>query len=50
MFSKGAPPENQRLRRWWTFPAQLKLNIYRVRGPKNELCDWLSPENFDKKI
>ena len=48
-FLKGAPPENRKLRRWWTFLAQLKLNIYRVPGLKNELCDWLSPENFDGK-
>ena len=49
-FLKGAPPENRKLRRWWTFLAQLKLNIYRVPGLKNELCDWLSRENFDEKI
>ena len=49
MFLKGALPENQKLRRWWTFPAQLKLNIYRVPGLKNELCDWLSRENFNDK-
>ena len=49
-FLKGAPPENPKLRRWWTVLAQLKLNIYRVPGLKNELCDWLSRENFDEKI
>ena len=49
-FLKGAPPENRKLRRWWMFLAQLKLNIYRVLGLKNELCDWLSRENFDEKI
>ena len=49
-FLRGAPPENRKLRHWWTFLAQLKLNIYRVPGLKNELCDWLSHENFDKKI
>ena len=49
-FLKGAPPENRKLRRWWTFLAQLKLNIYRVPGLKNELCHWLSRENFDEKI
>ena len=49
-FLKGAPPENRKPRRWWTFLAQLKLNIYRVQGLKNELCDWLSRENFDEKI
>ena len=49
-FLKGAPPENRKLRRWWTFLAQLKLNLYRVPGLKNELCDLLSRENFDEKI
>ena len=49
-FLKGAPPENRNLRRWLTFLAQLKLNIYRVPGLKNGLCDWLSRENFDEKI
>ena len=49
-FLKGTPPENRKLRRWWTFLAQLKLNIYRVLGLKNELCNWLSRENFDEKI
>ena len=50
MFLKGAPPENRKLRRWWTFLAQLNLNIYGVPGLKNELCDWVSHENFDEKI
>ena len=49
-FLKVAPPENRRLRRWWTSLAQLKLNIYRVPGLENGLCDWLSRENFDEKI
>ena len=49
-FLKGAPPESQKLRRSWTFFAQLKLNIYRVPGLKNELCDWLSREDFDENI
>ena len=49
-FLKGAPPENRKLRRWWTFLAQLELNIYRVPGLKNELCDWLSHEHFDEKF
>ena len=48
-FLKGSPPENRKLRRWWMFLAQLKLNIYRVRGLINELCDWLSRGNFDEK-
>ena len=38
-FHKGAPPEYRKLRRWWTFVAQLTLNIYRVPGLKTELCD-----------
>ena len=48
-FLKGASPENRKLRRWWTFLIQLKVNIYRVPGLKNELCDWLSRENTDEK-
>ena len=49
-FLKGVPPESRRLRRWWSFLAQLELNIYRVWGLQNELCDGLSRENFDEKI
>ena len=48
-FLKGASLENRKLGRWWTPLAQLKLNIYRVRGLENELCDWLSREIFDEK-
>ena len=50
MFLKGAPPEDRKLRRWWTFLAQPKLNINRVPGLKNELCHWLSRENLDEKL
>ena len=49
-FLKGDPPEIRKLRRWWTYLAQLRLTIYRVPGLKNELCDWLSRESFDDKI
>ena len=49
-FLRGAPPESRKLRRCGTFLAQLKLNIYRVPGLKNELCGWLSHENFDEEI
>ena len=49
-FLKAAPPENRKLKRWWTFLGQLKLNIYRVPGLKNKLCDWLLRENFEEKI
>ena len=50
MFLKRSAPENRRLRRWWMFLAQLKLNIYRVPGLKNELCDWLSREKLDETM
>ena len=49
-FLKEAPPENRKLRRWWTFLVQVKLTIYRVPSLKNEFCDWLSRENIDDKI
>ena len=49
-FSRGPHPESRKLRRWWTFLAQLKVNIYRVPGLKNQLCDWLSRESFNEKI
>ena len=49
-FLKGASPENRTLGHWWTFLPQLKPNIYRVPGLKNELCDWLSREYFDEKF
>ena len=49
-FLKGAPPENRKVRRWWMFLAQLKLNIYRVPSLKTEVCDWPSRENFGEKI
>ena len=49
-FLKGDPPGNRKLRRWWTFLAQLKVKIYRVLGLKNELCDWISRENSTRKF
>ena len=49
-FLKGAPPEKRNPRHWWTFLAQLKLNMYRVHGLRNDLCDWLLRDNFDEKI
>ena len=49
-FLKGDPPEDPKLRSWWTYLAQLRLNIYRVPALKNELYDWLSRESFDDKI
>ena len=49
-FAKGPPPNLPRLRRWWLILTQFKLNIFHIPGVKNELCDYLSRNNFDEKF
>ena len=49
-FIDTAPPTNPRLRRWYTFLAQLNLTIKHIGGLKNEFCDWLSRGEFESII
>ena len=46
-FLNNPPPEKKHMRRWWTFLSQFNLNIYHLPGVKNELCDYLSRNNFN---
>jgi len=46
-FLDQGPPQNARLRRWYTFLCQFKLTIKHVRGDRNEFCDWLSRHEFE---
>ena len=48
-FVKGSPPENPRIIRWWTFLNQLKLKVHHLAGAKNELADFISRNNFERK-
>ena len=50
IFPEGDPPQNRKLRRWWTYLAPLRLSIYNVPVLKNELCNWLAREGFDDKM
>ena len=34
-FQKGPPPEKAKLRRWWTYPSQLRLTVHHIQGVKN---------------
>ena len=49
-FIDSAPPTNPRLRRWYTFLAQMSLTIKHISGLKNELCDWLSRGQFESLV
>jgi len=49
-FLSKEPPTNARLRRWYCFLCQFCLTIFHIPGLKNEMCDWLSRQEFDKKI
>ena len=46
-FLDGSPPQNPRLRRWYTFLTLFRLTIKQIPGIKNEMCDWLSRSHFD---
>ena len=49
-FLDQPPPNNARLRRWYTFLAQFPITFEHLAGLKNEFCDWLSRHDFDAKI
>ena len=49
-FLKGDMAENRKLRRWWTYLAQLRWNIYIVPELEKVVCNWLSRVIFDDKI
>jgi len=49
-FLKKDPPLKARLLRWYAFLSQLRLNIQHIPGLKNELCDYLSRNNFQEKF
>ena len=49
-FQYGPPPEKARLRRWWTYPSQLRLPGHHIQGVKNECVDYNSRDTFDEMI
>ena len=49
-FKKGPPPENAKLRRWWTYLSQLRLTVHHTQGVKNECADYISRNNFNALI
>ena len=44
------PPESKKVRRWWVFLTQFRLLIKHLPGIKNELCDFISRNNFDTRL
>ena len=46
-FLDKEPPNNPRLRRWYCFLSQFQLCVHHIAGIKNEMCDWLSRQDFD---
>ena len=46
-FLDKEPPCNLRLRRWYCFLSQFQLHVCHIPGIKNEMCDWLSRQDFD---
>ena len=49
-FQKGPPPEKAKLKRWLTYLSQFRLTVHHIPGIKNELCDYISHNNFDAVI
>ena len=49
-FLTNDPPQNERMRRWWVFLAQLKINVCHIQGIKNEYVDFISRNVFDRKF
>ena len=49
-FQKGPPPEKAKLKRWWSYLSQFRLTVHHIPGIKNELCDYISRNNFDALI
>ena len=49
-FTKNAMPESRKLRRWYTYINQFRLNILHIPGVKNELEDYISRNNFGDRL
>ena len=49
-FQKGPPPEKAKLKQWWTYLSQFRLTVHHMPGIKNEMSDYMSPNNFDALI
>ena len=49
-FQKGPPPEEAKLKRWWTYLSQSRLTVHHIPGIKNELSDYISRSNVDALI
>ena len=49
-FQKGSPPEEAKLKRWWTSLSQFRLTVHHIPGIKNELSDYISRNSFDALI
>ena len=49
-FQKRPPPEEAKLRCWWTYLSQLRLSVHHIQGVKNECADYISRNSFDDMI
>ena len=50
IFQKRPPPENPKLRRWWTYLSQLRLSVHKIQAVKNQCADDISRNSFDNMI
>ena len=46
-FQKGPPPENAKLKPWWTCLSLFRLTVHHKQGIENEMADYISRNNFD---
>ena len=46
-FQKGPPLKKAKIKRWWTYLSQFRLIVHHIQGIKNEMADYISPNNFD---
>ena len=37
-FLKGPPPEEAKVKRWWTYLSQLRLTVHHIQGIKTEMA------------
>ena len=49
-FQKRLPPEEAKLRPWWTFLSQLPFSVHHIQGVQNVCSDYISRKNFDDMI
>ena len=47
MCRRGPPPEEAKLKRWWTYLSQFRLTVHHIQGIKNEMADYIPRNNFD---